>query len=93
VKHKKEKHGLRDRFRATEDDHRDHEARHAQSFGHEQTDEATYQKRNNDDKLRHSSTLITFCVGIEPIDDLAAELRCLARRETGRAQRMCLSRE
>jgi hypothetical protein len=93
VTHKKEKHGLRDRFRATEDDHRDHEARHAQSFSHEQTDEAMYQKRKNDDKLRHSSTLITIYVGIEPIDDRAAELRCLARCETGRAQPMCLIRE
>ena len=54
---KKEKHGLCDRFRATEDDHRDHEARYAQSFSHEQTDEEMHQKRKNDDKLRQLSTL------------------------------------
>jgi len=60
---------------------------------HDRTDEAMYQKRKNDDKLRHSSTLITIYMGIEPIGDRAAELRCLARCETGRAQRMCLSRE
>jgi hypothetical protein len=83
---KKEKHGLCDRFRATEDDHRDHAARYAQSFSHEQTDEEMCQKQKNDDKARQSSTLKTIYVSIEPIGGRAAELCCLARCETGRAQ-------
>jgi hypothetical protein len=93
VTRKKEKHGLCDRFRATENDHRDHAARYAQSFSHEQTDVEMCQKRKNDDKPRQSSTLITIYVGIEPISGRAAELCCLARCETGLAQRMCLSGE
>ena len=36
---KKEKHGLSDPFRASEDDHRDHEAWYALGFSHAQADE------------------------------------------------------
>jgi len=93
VTRKKGKPGLCDRFRATEDDHRDHEVWYAQSVSHKQTDAEMRQMQKNDDKPRQSSTLITINEGIEPIGGLAAGLRCLARCETGLAQRMCLSRK
>jgi len=93
VTRKKEKHGLCDRFRATEDDHRDPAARYAQSLSHKQTDAEMCQKQKYDDKPPQSSTLITIDIGIEPIGGRAAGLRCLARYATGRAQRMYLSRE
>jgi hypothetical protein len=86
VTRKKEKHGLCDRFRATEDDHRDHEARYAQSFRHKQIDVEMCQKQKNDDKPQQSSTLITIYVSIEPIGGRAAALCCLARCEAGLAQ-------
>jgi hypothetical protein len=91
VTRKKEKYGLCDRFRAGEGDHRDNAARYAQSFSHEQTDEEMCQKQKNDDKPRQSSTLRRIYVSIEPIGGLAAKLCCLARCETGRELRMCLS--
>ena len=83
---KKEKHGLCDRFRATENDHRDHAARYAQNFSLEQTDVEMHERQKNDDKPRQSRTLITIYVGIEPIGGRAAELCCLARCKTGLAQ-------
>ena len=91
VTYEKKKHSLCDRFRATEDDHRDHEARYAQSLSHEQTDVEIYQMQKNNDKLRESSTLMTIYIGSEPIGGQAADLRCSAGCEIGMAQRMCLS--
>ena len=83
---KKEKHGLCDPFRASEDDHRDHEAWYALGFSHEQADEEMCQRLKKDDNSGQSSTLVTIYVGIEPIGGRAAELCCLARCETGLAQ-------
>ena len=49
VNGQKEKRGLRDRSRASEDDHRDHEAWYALGFSHEQADEEMCQREKNDD--------------------------------------------
>ena len=82
----KGKHGLCDRFCATDDNHRDHEARYAQSLSHEHTEVEMCQRRKNNDKSRQSSTLEAKYVGSEPIDDQAADLCCLARYEIGLPQ-------
>jgi hypothetical protein len=97
VTRKKEKHGLRDPFRVTEDDHCDHAVRYAQKFGHLRTvctyQREMYQKLKNDEKLQQLGTLMRIYVGIEPIGGRAGALRYLARSGIGSAQRMCLSRK
>ena len=90
---KNEKYGLCDPFRASGDDHRDHEAWYALGFSHEQADEEMCQRLKKDDHSQQTRTLVPIYIGIKPIGGRIAKIYCPAWSRIALTQGMRLIRK